>query len=360
MASTSNRPNANGLASVLQYITLLDQDDIEDLQSHTGPSVDVVLSDEELARLLFAQEASSLLNISKDYASGSSTEGRSLLEELTAMEEMARFDHEMAVALSEGRPLPTRGDLTPALGNTPVPVGVASEQASADATAEEELNTPEPDTPADSPSNATTDLPSPPENVIPIPLIDCAVCGEPIADTVVVMPCGHEVDNGCLQIMFRKAAEDESLFPPTCCRTELPLNDFRKYLSTELVTLYESKSLEFRTKNRVYCSRPSCSRFLTPAVDEPYSIECQVCRTRTCGACKEQAHIGRPCDRRDDSEVLGLAKKEGWQRCYSCRHLVELTQGCYHMICLCKAQFCYLCATPWRECTCPQFAEERL
>lgn len=101
----------NGLTGLLQYITLLNDDEIEDLKT-LGDDVDVdELDDEGLARFLFAQEAASLLNMTKDHRSSSANEADiSLLDELASIEEMARFDHEMALALAEGRPPPTRSE----------------------------------------------------------------------------------------------------------------------------------------------------------------------------------------------------------------------------------------------------------
>lgn len=97
----------NELDDILSYISSLQIADIDSLQArasnHRGAVDD--LNDEELAMLLFAQEAEGLLNITKDYASGS-TSHRPLLEELAAREEMARYDHEVALAISEGRPIP--------------------------------------------------------------------------------------------------------------------------------------------------------------------------------------------------------------------------------------------------------------
>ncbi|KAI1854171.1 hypothetical protein JX266_001312 [Neoarthrinium moseri] len=45
--------------------------------------------------------------------------------------------------------------------------------------------------------------------------------------------------------------------------------------------------------------------------------------------------------------VLKIGEASGWRRCYKCRTLVELTQGCSHMTCRCKAQFCYVCGGVW-------------
>lgn len=74
--------------------------------------------------------------------------------------------------------------------------------------------------------------------------------------------------------------------------------------------------------------------------------------------CKRNAHpIGQDCP--DDWEleaVLKIGEKSGWRRCYKCRTLVELTQGCTHMTCRCRAQFCYICGAVWDPMVgCPNF-----
>ncbi len=78
----------NELDDILNYISLLQIADIDSLQARASNNHGATgdLNDEELAMLLFAQEAEGLLNITKDYASGSSSE-RPLLEELAARED---------------------------------------------------------------------------------------------------------------------------------------------------------------------------------------------------------------------------------------------------------------------------------
>jgi hypothetical protein len=61
--------------------------------------------------------------------------------------------------------------------------------------------------------------------------------------------------------------------------------------------------------------------------------------------------------------VLQMGEKSGWRRCYKCRNLVELTQGCSHITCRCKAQFCYICGAVWDPVVgCPNYCngEEEL
>lgn len=84
--------------------------------------------------------------------------------------------------------------------------------------------------------------------------------------------------------------------------------------------------------------------------------------TAVCTLCKREDHPDYiPCQTDLESAiVLALGQTEGWQRCPGCHRLVELLHGCYHMTCLCRTQFCYLCAVLWKGCTCPQWDEARL
>ena len=77
---------------------------------------------------------------------------------------------------------------------------------------------------------------------------------------------------------------------------------------------------------------------------------------------RKVAHPGqRFCEPDDDTAVVGaLMKKNSWQRCPECHAVVELTVGCNHITCRCKAQFCYECAMLWKTCQCEQWVERRL
>ncbi|OBT85330.1 hypothetical protein VE02_05986 [Pseudogymnoascus sp. 03VT05] len=53
-------------------------------------------------------------------------------------------------------------------------------------------------------------------------------------------------------------------------------------------------------------------------------------------------------------ETIRYATNAGWRRCYKCNALVEHAQGCSHMICHCKAEFCYTCGLKWKTCGCTE------
>lgn len=104
--------NPNVLADVFSYISELSLDGIDTLQSR-ALSRDDTLSDEELAMALFAEEAEGLLNIAKDRATHAISRTATIFEELEEMEAAARYDHLVALAISEGRDIPPRPPFAP-------------------------------------------------------------------------------------------------------------------------------------------------------------------------------------------------------------------------------------------------------
>ena len=190
-----------------------------------------------------------------------------------------------------------------------------------------------------------------------------------IQGVAVRAPCGHYYDLECLSQLFDAASKDESLFPPKCCRRPFPLTSVWGHLSAEQRLTYQAKFEEFSVPNRVYCARPTCSRFLGPQQHRrhgaPTSRKCPVpgCRTTTCLRCRNEVIAGSKhhCGENEvDESAIALAKDRGWARCPGCSNMVELNFGCYHMTCRCKTEFCYHCGARWKTCDCPQFEERDL
>ncbi|PWA93060.1 Zinc finger, C3HC4 RING-type [Artemisia annua] len=44
-----------------------------------------------------------------------------------------------------------------------------------------------------------------------------------------------------------------------------------------------------------------------------------------------------------DKMTTALAKKNNWKKCPKCKFFVEKTDGCRHIRCRCKYDFCYTC-----------------
>ena len=166
--------------------------------------------------------------------------------------------------------------------------------------------------------------------------------------------------------MRPQATTDESKCPPRCCTLPIPSPTIKSVVNREERLAFLKAVRQFSTpwEARIFCPNSTCSEFIPPRTKldpkHPSDVLCRKCNTRVCVMCKQNAHaIGKDCpDDRELGEVLMMGEKSGWKRCYKCRALVELSQGCTHMTCRCKAQFCYLCGAIWNPAVgCPNFCD---
>ena len=193
----------------------------------------------------------------------------------------------------------------------------------------------------------------------------CVACGETISGRYYVKaPCNHFYDVQCITVLIRHAITDESLYPPRCCKHPLQTHLFSALIPPDIREAFEKKSAEFSTpmKDRRYCPQPTCSSFLGSARTLSRSVTCPSCESVACTHCRKAAHPEwQLCEPDDDTAVVrALMEENSWQRCPGCSAIVELSLGCNHITCRCKAQFCYECAMPWKTCQCEQWVERRL
>ncbi len=210
------------------------------------------------------------------------------------------------------------------------------------------------------------------------PKSSCVGCGdEHHFFDVARWPCSHEYCRACLAELFKTSLTDESLFPPRCCSQAIPVESNRAFLPPKLVGEFLAKKAETETPDKTYCHQPTCSTFIPKQSIQGDVGTCVRCQVTTCVTCKSSSHEAE-CPQDDAvQELLRLAAKNGWQRCYSCHRLVELEHGCYHMsasctgwtqwihadfwiACRCRAEFCYLCGLRWQTCQCKFWDPPRL
>ncbi|KAI0670091.1 hypothetical protein C8Q78DRAFT_1093558 [Trametes maxima] len=353
-------------ATLLSLVAALTLEDVNEIRNQRTDEVqDGALRDEDLALRLFAEEAEALDTFARDMLFAQSLDralesDTILLREFAQAEEGARRDREFAITLAGGRPPPRE-----AVPGPPVVLRAAVPQVTDKHDAqcrhivfifyhrpwqEDTVCVP-------LPYQIETTL----MVVRPRRAATCVICRDDIEGHVVRAPCGDLYDMECLVQLFRAATVDESLFPPSCCRQPFKLEDVCRYLDSNLRKLIEKKALEFGTKNRVYCYKPTCSSFLGAATPRATRVLCTTCWAYTCGHCKAAAHdLSFMCTNAEDAAVVALAEESGWKRCPGCGHLVELSIGCYHMTCRCRHEFCYLCTARWKTCSCTQWDEDRL
>ncbi|KAH7654483.1 E3 ubiquitin ligase RBR family protein [Dioscorea alata] len=103
-------------------------------------------------------------------------------------------------------------------------------------------------------------------------------------------------------------------------------------------------------------------------------LECPQCHTLACVNCGAPWHYTRTCEEYynlvaedgevDDPDLGQLAQSNNWRRCQQCRQLIELTDGCHHMICRCGHEFCFSCGAEYRDglqsCQCALSDEDNI
>ncbi|KAF8891038.1 hypothetical protein BD779DRAFT_223882 [Infundibulicybe gibba] len=333
-------------------IARLALEDISDIDlSRKGKScANLPPSDEEYAFSLQAEGIRNMLRSYEDFKIAQSmndalTTDQAHLDAAAILEQGAADDRMVALALQQGRPIPASA--TPAQRLLEVLVmPVLSEQV----------------LPAVVPQAAVR------ENS-PFAIggmsgrVECISCGDkPQSTSALRTPCGHFYCPSCVQNLALACTRDESLFPPTCCQIPLPLISIRAFLSTRHASQFILKSREFGTPtpDRIYCPSESCSTFLGSSKALAGNITCTSCGIPVCTACRQKSHTGNCAERAALGQLFSLAKEKRWQSCPGCHAIVELERGCHHITCRCRAEFCYVCAAPWKTCQCPQWEEARL
>ncbi|KAJ6615205.1 hypothetical protein B0H10DRAFT_80264 [Mycena sp. CBHHK59/15] len=340
---------------------LISQLTLEDIAATAGNAAeDGPLSDAEFARRAQADEAKSMLRSLEDFAFARSIDHALELDQpalgiLSIVESGVRDDHRYAEALEHGRELPEQSEYQRLLEDPQFPI------ASLDAP-DAEPEVAEPEVPQPIPNNdiGTSNRARPLR-------VQCVICRDYLRSTTAFQaPCDHFYCPQCLSALATTCLSDESLFPLQCCKQVLPMDGphgVYNQLDIRLRLSLRTKSLEFGTlsKDRVYCPRQTCSTFLGSSAELTENIVCPQCSTAVCVGCKQTAHPGDGCaENAALEEVKALARAESWQTCPGCAAIIELQQGCFHMTCRCRTEFCYVCAARWKNCTCPQWEEARL
>lgn len=194
--------------------------------------------------------------------------------------------------------------------------------------------------------------------------VECVVCTElrPTARTV-TLACEHTWCRNCMTTQFEEATRNEGAWPPKCCRQDISLAQVGPLLMAGIRARFAAKSIEWATVNRTYCHNTACASFIPPAAIEDRRGLCQTCTSETCTECKGAFHAELPCPdvvTENDRMLEEMTREEGIPRCPNCRSYVQITHGCNHMVCRCRAAFCYECSETWKRCRCETWHMHRL
>ena len=145
--------------------------------------------------------------------------------------------------------------------------------------------------------------------------------------------------NECLKRIFTMSVTDPQHMPPRCCTNEhIPLKHVDHLFSMKFKLLWNRKYQEYTTENRVYCPARGCGEWIKPSnirMDSSTGRKmgrCARCKTKVCCLCNGKWHVRKDCPNDEElKRFQEVAKEAGWQRCYNCRAMVELREGCNHM-----------------------------
>ncbi|KAL7922271.1 hypothetical protein ACQKWADRAFT_292957 [Trichoderma austrokoningii] len=193
--------------------------------------------------------------------------------------------------------------------------------------------------------------------------VACVICMEETSPSKGAdLKCGHRMCNACMKRNFEMSLRDPQHMPPRCCtKAHIPLKHVDQLFDDAFKRAWNRKYAEYSTGNRVYCPSKRCGEWIKPTnfyrgEDGRMFAQCGRCDTKVCPECNSKWHSSLECPRDEETnKLLDQAKEEGWMRCYKCKSLVELKEGCNHMTCRCGAQFCMLCGQKWKSCSCPWF-----
>jgi hypothetical protein len=151
------------------------------------------------------------------------------------------------------------------------------------------------------------------------------------------LKCGHRMCHSCLKRIFKLSVNDPQHMPPKCCTSDhIPLKHVDRLFDIPFKKLWNKKFQEYTTKNRIYCPSRRCGEWIKPGNihsegGKKYG-KCGRCKTKVCCLCNGKWHGNKDCHKDEATNaILEAAKQAGWQRCYSCRTMVELKEGCNHM-----------------------------
>ncbi|KAI9820381.1 MAG: hypothetical protein M1827_006005 [Pycnora praestabilis] len=202
--------------------------------------------------------------------------------------------------------------------------------------------------------------------------IECLTC---MSDDISVsksakLACGHRMCHECLMRIFNLSITDPQHMPPKCCTADhIPLKHVDRLFDRNFKNKWNRKYQEFTAKNRIYCPAKGCGEWIKPSnihTDTSGGAshgrkygKCGRCRLKVCCLCNGKWHSAKDCPKDEETKKFAeIAKEKGWQRCFNCSAMVELKEGCNHMTCRCKAEFCILCGLKWKTCDCPWFNYE--
>ncbi|CAH9075798.1 unnamed protein product [Cuscuta epithymum] len=193
----------------------------------------------------------------------------------------------------------------------------------------------------------------------------CGICTErkDLDEMFRLDGCGHMFCTVCISRHVETRVQD-SIPVVTCpglnCSASLEFDSCKAFVPLDVLTRWDYVLCQsvIPASEKFYCPYKNCSAMLVN--DSGGMIresECPFCNRLFCAQCNVPWHSGIGCEEfqtlgvdergREDIMVRDMAKQKSWRRCPSCQFYVDKTEGCLHITCRCKFEFCYACGATW-------------
>lgn len=179
--------------------------------------------------------------------------------------------------------------------------------------------------------------------------------------------------------LFQEAMMHEHTYPPRWGREKLEYWTFQDLLDEDEKDEWGAKVREYETpvEKRLYCchrdeqSGEVCEMFLGEKGEG--AVVCPGCAGSTCRSCKATWHeyVGgldeHMCETMHEEDPFeDMIKGKDYQQCPGCKKNIAQGDGCNHMICACRVNFCFICGQEvaanlsghWRVGGCPRWGHD--
>lgn len=177
--------------------------------------------------------------------------------------------------------------------------------------------------------------------------------------------CSHIYCSNCLKF-HAKACIDDNKFPILCpdpqCKQQLHQSNVESVLENqEEIQKYRDRQLKFYGETHAdlsWCPTPDCRYMFVYEEGGPSRFDCPVCTKSYCMNCRVEYHEGYTCEQwkieqkaqqinstfsEADKQFEDFVRGAKFKQCSKCKFWVEKNEGCDHMTCRCKYEFCYKC-----------------
>ncbi|MCQ2821419.1 MAG: E3 ubiquitin protein ligase [archaeon] len=196
---------------------------------------------------------------------------------------------------------------------------------------------------------------------------ECLICYDDLnTSNKVGLKCGHFFCLSCYKDYLKAKIKEDPLTvlstncPQSKCSLIIPSSFFVKVLSDpedkDILNVFQKYKLKNFTDSNAdikWCPNEKCGQCVRLPGHGMKDITC-LCGTVFCFKCLKETHKPCDCEMMETWEKKYSANSEDFKwltentkQCPKCGNFIQKNQGCNHMICKCRHEFCWICLGDW-------------